>query len=44
MWLDPSVVEGEIKPALLELQQDQDVDVRFYAGQSLQLCDAKLSA
>ena len=42
--LDPSVVEGEIKPALLELQQDQDVDVRFYAGQSLQLCDAKLSA
>ena len=42
--LEPSLVESEIKPALLEMQADTDADVRFYSGQSLQMCDAKLGA
>jgi serine/threonine-protein phosphatase 2A regulatory subunit A len=40
--VDTSVVEGEIKPILFEMEQDADADVRFYAGQSLQQCDNKL--
>ena len=27
-----------------EMQADTDADVRFYSGQSLQMCDAKLGA
>jgi serine/threonine-protein phosphatase 2A regulatory subunit A len=37
--LDAAVVEGEIRPTLAELEADEDADVRFYAGQSLQLCE-----
>lgn len=40
--VDASVVEGEIKSILFEMEQDTDADVRFYAGQSLQMCDNKL--
>jgi hypothetical protein len=32
---DPTVVESTIKPALRELTEDGDVDVRFYAAQAL---------
>lgn len=40
--VDASVVEGEIKPILFEMEQDADADVRFYATQSLQMCENKL--
>jgi len=35
-----SVVESTIRPCLLELNSDADVDVRFFASQSLAVCDA----
>ena len=37
--LDAAAVEGEIRTTLAELEADEDADVRFYAGQSLQLCE-----
>nr|CAD1822979.1 unnamed protein product [Ananas comosus var. bracteatus] len=37
--LDHTVVDNTIKPCLLELNEDPDVDVRFFAGQALQACD-----
>ena len=37
--VDASVVERTIKPCLLELHEDTDVDVRFYALQALNSCD-----
>ena len=40
--VDAAVVEGEIKPILFEMEQDADADVRFYATQSLQMCENKL--
>jgi serine/threonine-protein phosphatase 2A regulatory subunit A len=39
--LDRTATDGEVRPALVELESDPDADVRFYAGQALQLCDAK---
>ena len=39
--LDASAVDGEIRPTLADLEADEDADVRFYAGQSAQMCDAK---
>jgi hypothetical protein len=36
---EPSVVESTIKPALRELSEDGDVDVRFYAAQALYCID-----
>lgn len=41
--LDRSVVEGTVKPALRELAEDGDADVRFYAAQALYGCDAMVS-
>nr|CAB3479603.1 unnamed protein product [Digitaria exilis] len=37
--LDQSVVEKTVKPCLVELSEDPDVDVRYYANQALQACD-----
>ncbi|CAO2168679.1 unnamed protein product [Urochloa humidicola] len=37
--LDQSVVEKTVKPCLVELSEDPDVDVRYYAKQALQACD-----
>jgi len=34
---DPSV-----RPVLVEMEADADADVRFYAAQSLQMCDNKM--
>lgn len=34
-----SVVETTIRPCLLELCEDGDMDVRFYARQALYACD-----
>ena len=42
--VDASVVQKTIKPCLLELQRDSDVDVRFFAGQALGSCDAVTAA
>ena len=36
--VDSKVVTADIKPALLRLNDDTDVDVKFFAGQALQLC------
>lgn len=33
------VVEKTIRPCLVELNEDPDVDVRFFASQALQLSD-----
>lgn len=33
------VVEKTIRPCLVELGEDPDVDVRYFAGQALQACD-----
>jgi serine/threonine-protein phosphatase 2A regulatory subunit A len=41
LGLDQAAVDGEIRPALKELETDEDSDVRFYAGQSLQMCEVK---
>ncbi|CAK7349749.1 unnamed protein product [Dovyalis caffra] len=37
--VDPSVVEKTIRPCLVELTEDPDVDVRFFATQALQSSD-----
>lgn len=37
--LTPQVVEKTVKPCLVELSEDPDVDVRYYANQALQACD-----
>jgi serine/threonine-protein phosphatase 2A regulatory subunit A len=37
--VDRGVVDSTIKPALRELTEDGDADVRFYAGQALYACD-----
>ncbi|RRT60785.1 hypothetical protein B296_00027136 [Ensete ventricosum] len=34
-----NVVEATIRPCLVELSEDPDVDVRYFAGQALQACD-----
>ncbi len=39
-----SVLESTIRPVLLELCEDQDIDVRFYARQALYTCDHGASA
>jgi serine/threonine-protein phosphatase 2A regulatory subunit A len=41
--VDSTVVEQTIRPCLLELQEDPDGDVRFFAGQALQACDQVMS-
>jgi serine/threonine-protein phosphatase 2A regulatory subunit A len=33
------VVDKTVKPCLVELSEDPDVDVRYYANQALQACD-----
>ncbi|CAI7835936.1 unnamed protein product, partial [Closterium sp. NIES-54] len=35
----PQIVEQSIRPALFELNEDPDPDVRFFANQALQACD-----
>uniref|UniRef100_A0A803NCD1 Phosphatase PP2A regulatory subunit A/Splicing factor 3B subunit 1-like HEAT repeat domain-containing protein n=1 Tax=Chenopodium quinoa TaxID=63459 RepID=A0A803NCD1_CHEQI len=42
--VDQSVVEKTIKPCLIELSEDPDVDVRFFATQALQLTDQAVMA
>ena len=42
--VDASVVEHTIKPCLLELNEDSDTDVRFYAKQALASCDVVTAA
>jgi len=37
--VDQSVVEKTIRPSLVELAEDPDVDVRFFANQALQSID-----
>lgn len=37
--VDQSVVEKTIRPCLIELSEDPDVDVRFFATQALQSSD-----
>ena len=41
LTLDTAAVDGEVKPALKDLETDEDTDVRFYANQSLQMCEIK---
>lgn len=36
--LDQTVVQQRIRPCLAKLYDDPDRDVKFYAGQALQLC------
>eukprot|EP00798_Chlamydomonas_sp_ICE-L_P031361 gene31361-6522_t len=42
--LDRKVVEHAIRPCLVDLSEDQDIDVRFYARQALFTCDGKAAA
>nr|AFK45317.1 unknown [Lotus japonicus] len=37
--VEESVVENTIRPCLVELSEDPDVDVRFFASQALQSSD-----
>ena len=37
--LDQSFAEKTLKPCLVELSEDPDMDVRYYANQALQACD-----
>ncbi|MBA0831055.1 hypothetical protein Goarm_015545 [Gossypium armourianum] len=37
--VDQSVVEKTIRPCLVELSEDPDVDVRFFATQALESCN-----
>lgn len=37
--VDRNVIESSIRPCLLELSDDGDMDVRFYARQALYACD-----
>ena len=36
--VESSVIELQIRPCLNELSEDTDVDVRYFAGQSLTVC------
>lgn len=36
--LDPNVVQTKVKTTLSKLFDDADRDVKFFAGQALQLC------
>jgi serine/threonine-protein phosphatase 2A regulatory subunit A len=36
--VDPSIVESTIKPWLTDLQEDEDLDVRFYSRDALAAC------
>lgn len=38
------VVDQTVRPCLLELMEDSDVDVRFYAKQALAACDRTVSS
>ena len=38
--LYPQVAEKTIRPCLVELSEDPDVDVRFFANQALQTIDS----
>ena len=37
--VDHSVLEQSIRPCLVELSEDPDVDVRYFAGEALLACD-----
>ena len=37
--IDHSVVEQSIRPCFVELSEDPDVDVRYFAGEALRACD-----
>jgi serine/threonine-protein phosphatase 2A regulatory subunit A len=37
--LVPILDQSTVKPCLVELSEDPDVDVRYYANQALQACD-----
>lgn len=39
--LERSVVDSSVRPCLLELAEDGDMDVRFYARQALYVCDQR---
>ncbi|RRT49412.1 hypothetical protein BHM03_00054269, partial [Ensete ventricosum] len=36
----PQVVEQTVRPCLVELSEDPDVDVRYFASQAIQTCDS----
>mmetsp|Transcript_16966 Transcript_16966/g.36527 ORF Transcript_16966/g.36527 Transcript_16966/m.36527 type:complete len:591 (+) Transcript_16966:118-1890(+) len=38
--LGAQAVNGTIKPALMELEHDSDIDVQYYAQRAIQLCNA----
>ncbi|MBA0806472.1 hypothetical protein Gohar_005923 [Gossypium harknessii] len=40
--VDQSVVEKTIRPCLVELSEDPDVDVRYFATQALQSSDQQM--
>jgi serine/threonine-protein phosphatase 2A regulatory subunit A len=42
--VDAAVAEHTIKPCLLELAEDPDVDVRFFAQQALHSCEVVTAA
>ena len=42
--VDAAVAERAIRPCLLELAEDPDVDVRFFAHHALAACDAVTAA
>jgi hypothetical protein len=39
--LDPAVADHTVRPCILELSEDEDGDVRFFAGQALLACENK---
>lgn len=41
--VDGAVVQQTIRPCLLELTEDSDMDVRFYAKRAISVCDSQLS-
>ena len=41
--VDSSVIEHSIKPCLLELQDDADVDVRYFAQEALNTCQESVA-
>lgn len=36
--LEPAIVAGVVRPALVALAADADADVRFYAARALSVC------
>jgi len=42
--VDAAVAKRAIRPCLLELAEDADTDVRFFAHQALAACDAVTAA